>query len=101
MMQQEKPDDFVLATNEYHSVREFVECAFREKGINLEWRGEGINEVGFDKHSGKEYIFISDKYYRPTEVEELLGDSTKARNILGWEANISFKELVKEMVNEE
>ena len=101
MLQQEIPDDFVLATNEYHSVREFVECAFREKGIELKWKGEGIDEVGFDKHSGKEYIFVSDKYYRPTEVEELLGDSTKARNVLGWEANISFNELVKEMVNQE
>ena len=101
MLQQETPDDFVLATNEYHSVREFVECAFREKGIELEWKGEGIDEVGFDKHSGKEYIFVSDKYYRPTEVDELLGDSTKARNALGWEANISFNELVKEMVNQE
>lgn len=101
MLQQEKPDDFVLATNEYHSVREFVECAFREKGIELEWRGEGINEVGFDKHTGKEYIFISNKYYRPTEVEELLGDSTKAHNVLGWKATITFNELVKEMVNEE
>ena len=101
MLQHEKPDDFVLATNEYHSVREFVECAFLEKGIELEWKGEGIDEVGFDKHSGKEYIFVSDKYHRPTEVEELLGDSTKARNVLGWEANISFNELVKEMVNGE
>lgn len=101
MMQQEKPDDFVLATNEYHSVREFVECAFKVKGIELAWRGEGINEVGYDKNTGKEYIFISEKYYRPTEVEELLGDSTKAQETLGWSATTSFLDLVDEMVNNE
>ena len=101
MLQQKKPDDFVLATNEYHSVREFVECAFREKGIELAWRGEGINEVGYDKNTGKEYIFVSEKYYRPTEVDELLGDSTKAKEALGWQATTSFMDLVKEMVNEE
>ena len=70
MLQQEKPNDYVLATNEYHSVREFVECSFREKGIELIWKGEGLDEVGYDKNTGKEYVFISDKYYRPTEVEE-------------------------------
>jgi GDPmannose 4,6-dehydratase len=101
MMQQEKPDDFVLATNEYHSVREFVECAFKVKGIELAWRGEGINEVGYDKNTDKEYIFISEKYYRPTEVEELLGDSTKAQQTLGWSATTSFLDLVDEMVNNE
>ena len=101
MLQQDTPDDFVLATNEYHSVREFVECSFREKGIELAWRGEGINEVGYDKNTGKEYIFVSDKYYRPTEVEELLGDSTKAHEVLGWKATTSFADLVKEMVESE
>ena len=101
MLQQEEADDYILATNEYHSVREFVECSFREKGIELGWKGEGINEVGYDKNSGKEYVFISEKYYRPTEVEELLGDASKARNKLGWEPTISFKQLVKEMVNSE
>ena len=101
MLQQEEADDYILATNEYHSVREFVECSFREKGIELGWKGEGINEVGYDKNSGKEYVFISEKYYRPTEVEELLGDATKAKNKLGWEPTISFKQLVKEMVNSE
>ena len=102
MLQQDKPDDFVLATNEYHSVREFVECAFREKGIELAWRGEGVNEVGYDKNNNnKEYIFVSEKYYRPTEVEELLGDSTKARTQLGWTATTSFNDLVKEMVDTE
>ena len=101
MLQQEEADDYILATNEYHSVREFVECSFRERGIVLGWKGEGINEVGYDKNSGKEYVFISEKYYRPTEVEELLGDASKAKNNLGWEPTISFKQLVKEMVNSE
>ena len=94
-----KSDDFVLATNEYHSVREFVELAFKERGIDIEWKGEGINEIGFDKNTGKEYIYVSEKYYRPTEVDELLGDSTKAKNQLGWKAQTSFLDLVKEMVS--
>ena len=101
MLQQEKPDDFVLSTNEYHSVREFVEIAFREKGIDIVWKGKGVDEVGYDKNTGKEYVFISEKYYRPTEVEELLGDSSKAKEKLGWTAKISFTELVKEMVHNE
>lgn len=98
MLQQDKPDDFVLSTNEYHSVREFVELAFKEKGIDIVWKGTGIDEIGYDKNSGREYITISERYYRPTEVEELLGDSTKAYNKMGWKADISFPELVKEMV---
>lgn len=101
MLQQEKPDDYVLATNEYHSVREFVECSFREKGIELVWKGEGLDEVGYDKNTGKEYVFISDKYYRPTEVDELLGDATKAKTELGWTPKTTFMDLVKEMVAEE
>ena len=101
MLQQERPDDFVLATNEYHSVREFVELAFKEKDINITWKGAGLSEIGYDKNTGKEYVFISDKYYRPTEVDELLGDSTKAKNILNWKAKISFQDLVKEMVENE
>ena len=98
MLQQDKGDDYVLATNEYHSVREFVEYSFKEKGIELVWKGEGINEVGYDKNTGKEYVFISEKYYRPTEVEELLGDASKAKKELGWTPKITFNELVKEMV---
>ena len=98
MLQQDKADDYVLATNEYHSVREFVECSFKEKGIELVWKGEGVNEIGYDKNTGKEYVFISEKYYRPTEVEELLGDASKAKRELGWTPKITFNELVKEMV---
>jgi GDPmannose 4,6-dehydratase len=98
MLQQDKPDDYVLSTNEYHSVREFVEKSFALKGFNIQWKGEGINEIGYDINTGRELIFISDKYFRPTEVEQLLGDSTKARNILGWKPIISFDQLVEEMV---
>ena len=99
MLQRDKPDDFVLATNEFHSVREFVEESFKLKGFEIEWKGEGLDEIGFDKKSGKELIFISDRYYRPCEVEELLGDANKAREKLKWEPKIKFKKLVEEMVN--
>lgn len=99
MLQQEKPDDYVLATNEFHSVREFVELAFALKGFDIKWKGEGLNEVGYDALSGRELVFVSDKYFRPAEVDELLGDATKAREDLGWLPKVSFKELVEEMVN--
>ena len=98
ILQQEKPDDFVLSTNEMHSVREFVEKSFALKGFNIKWKGTGLNEIGYDEKTGRELIFVSEKYFRPAEVEELLGDSTKARNILGWKPKYSFDELVKEMV---
>lgn len=99
MLQQEKADDYVLSTNEYHSVREFIEKAFGMRGFNIKWRGEGINEVGYDENTGRELIFVSDKYFRPAEVEQLLGDSTKARTELGWHPETSFTELVREMVD--
>ena len=98
ILQHDVADDFVLSTNEYHSVREFVEKAFALRGFNILWKGEGINEIGFDSITGRELIFVSEKYYRPAEVEELLGDSTKARTLLGWEPNTSFDDLVKMMV---
>ena len=98
ILQAEKPDDYVLSTNEFHSVREFIEKAFALKGFNIKWKGEGINEIGYDDNTGKELIFISEKYFRPAEVEELLGDSTKARTELNWVPKYSFDELVKEMV---
>ena len=98
MLQQEKPDDYILSTNEYHTVREFIERSFALKGYNIKWKGEGVNEIGFDENTGKELIFISDKYFRPAEVEELLGDSTKAKKELGWTLKYSFDELVREMV---
>jgi len=98
MLQQPKPDDFVLATGEQHSVREFVEAAAGVFDMHIEWEGEGVNEVGIDRATKKRIIAIDRRYFRPTEVETLLGDATKARKILGWEAKTSFSELVAEMV---
>ena len=98
MLQQDDPDDFVIATGETHSVREFVELVFGEVGIEIEWRGEGVNEVGVDVATGAVLIEIDPRYYRPTEVELLLGDPTKAKEKLGWEAKVGFEELVKMMV---
>ena len=99
ILQANKPDDFVLSTNEFHSVREFIEMSFALKGFDIKWKGTGINEIGYDEKTGRELIFISEKYFRPAEVEELLGDSTKARNLLNWKPKYSFEELVKEMVH--
>jgi GDPmannose 4,6-dehydratase len=98
MLQHNEADDFVLATNKYYSVRHFIEVAFKLKGFNIMWKGSGINEVGYDSITGKELIFISDKYYRLAEVEELIGDATKAKTLLGWEPEHSFEDLVKIMV---
>jgi len=98
MLQQDEADDYVLATNEMHSVREFVEKAFKLRGYEIRWKGEGINEIGYDEITGKELIYVSEKYFRPAEVDELLGDSTKAREVLGWIPEIGFDELIKEMV---
>jgi GDPmannose 4,6-dehydratase len=101
ILQQEVPEDFVLSTNEYHSVREFVEKAFQLKGFKIRWKGDGIEEVGYDETTGRELIFVSEKYFRPSEVEELLGDSTKARTQLGWIPEYSFDQLLSEMVEED
>ena len=98
MLQADKPDDFVLSTGEFHTVREFVEKAFRLRGFEIGWRGEGINEVGYDINTERELIFVSERYFRPAEVERLLGDSSKARNVLGWQSETSFDELASEMV---
>ncbi len=98
MMQQEVPDDYVLATGEKHSVREFVELAFAHVGRSIVWRGEGREEIGFDARTGEELISIDPRYFRPTEVDQLLGDPSKAREKLGWSHKISFRELVAEMV---
>ena len=98
MLQINEPDDFVLSTNEFHSVREFIEKAFSLKGFNIKWKGSGLNEIGYDSHSGRELIYVSEKYFRPAEVDELLGNSSKATRKLNWKPQCSFDELVKEMV---
>ena len=98
MLQQEQPDDYVLATGKCYSVREFIERAFRRVGIEIEWEGEGVNEIGKDSKTGRVYIRVSEKYFRPTEVELLIGDATKAKNILNWQPEISLDELIDEMI---
>ena len=98
ILQQPEPDDYVLATGEQHSVREFVELAFAEVGRTIEWRGSGIDETGVDAKSGEELVRIDPRYFRPTEVDELLGDAGKAREKLGWQPRIGFREMVAEMV---
>ena len=99
MLQHDKPEDFVIATGEMHSVREFCTLAFAEAGINLRWEGKGVNEKGIDKATGKVLVEVDPKYFRPAEVEQLLGDPTKARTVLGWNpTKTSFYELVKLMV---
>jgi len=101
ILQQEKPDDYVIATGENHSVREFVECAFREVGMDLVWEGSGIDEVGIERATGKVRVMIDVRYFRPTEVDTLLGNAAKAREELGWVPRMPFDELVKVMVRED
>ena len=99
MLQHDTPEDFVIATGEQHSVREFTERAFREVGINLRWEGEGINERGIDTATGRVLVEVDPKYFRPAEVETLLGDPAKAKKLLGWNpSKTSFEELVRIMV---
>ena len=98
ILQQEHPEDYVLATNETHTVREFVEKAFAETGVSIRWEGEGINEKGYDTKNGKLLVDVAEQFYRPAEVELLWGDSTKAERELGWKRKIGFAELVKMMV---
>ena len=98
MLQQQAPDDYVLATGECHSVREFVEAAFAEVGRDIAWDGEGVDEKGMDKKTGKVLVEVDSRYFRPTEVDLLIGDATKARTKLGWQHRTTFGELVKEMV---
>ncbi len=100
MLQQEQPDDFVIATGEQHSVREFCQLAFREVGIELEFKGEGVNEKGYDKTTGKALVEVSPDFYRPTDVVNLMGDPTKARTQLGWNpSKTPFEQLVKIMAD--
>lgn len=99
ILQQENPDDFVIATGEYHTVRDFCTLAFKNLGVELKWEGEGVNEKGIDKATGKVLVEVDPKYFRPAEVDQLLGDPTKAKTKLGWNPRkTSFEELVKIMV---
>jgi GDPmannose 4,6-dehydratase len=98
MLQQDAPDDYVLATGESHSVREFVELAFENVGRRIEWRGSGVEEQGLDSRTGAVLVAIDERHFRPTEVELLLGDASKARRKLGWRYCIGFRDLVAEMV---
>jgi GDPmannose 4,6-dehydratase len=98
MLQQEQPDDFVIATGEQHSVREFVQRVGECLGMRIDWRGKGAEEAGIDAVTGRTVVKVDPRYYRPTEVETLLGDPSKARAKLGWQPQITFDELVKEMV---
>jgi GDPmannose 4,6-dehydratase len=98
MLQQERPDDCVLATGEAHSVRQFAERAFAEAGLALAWRGQGVAEEGIDPASGRRLVAVDPRYFRPTEVAHLRGDASKAERLLGWRARVGFRELVAEMV---
>ncbi len=99
MLQQEKPGDYVLSTNETHTVREFVEAAFEEVGIQIRWEGEGVREKGYDARTGKLLVDVNPEFYRPAEVEYLWGNCEKAENELGWKRKVDFKGLVAMMVN--
>ncbi|MEL7488305.1 MAG: GDP-mannose 4,6-dehydratase, partial [Pseudomonadota bacterium] len=101
ILQQDAPEDYVLGTGEMHSVREFTQLAFKEVGVDIEWRGEGVDEEGIDSASGKVLVRIDPRYFRPTEVDQLLSDPTKAKEKLGWTFKTTFRELVTEMVRED
>jgi len=98
MLQHDEPDDFVIATGETHTVREFVEKAFMHAGITIRWEGKDVDEVGINAATGEAIVKVDPRYFRPTEVEHLLGDPSKAKDKLGWVPHITFEELVKEMV---
>jgi len=99
LLQQDKPQDYVIATNETHTVKEFVELSFKEVGIDIQWKGKGVEEKGCDKATDRVLVDINPKYFRPAEVELLWGDCTKAETELGWKRKVNFKELVKMMVD--
>lgn len=101
MLQQDTPEDFVIATGVQYSVRQFVELAAKEAGINIRWEGAGVNEKGFDTDSGAQIVSVDPRYFRPAEVETLLGDASKAKAKLGWVPKITFSELVEEMMRED
>ena len=98
ILQQDSPADYVIATGETHTVREFAELAFKEIGINIEWKGQGVNEKGLDTETGIILVEVDEKYFRPAEVELLLGDPSKAEKELNWKRKVSFQDLVSCMV---
>jgi len=98
MLQQEYPKDYVIASNETHTVREFVECAFREVGIDIIWKGQGVEEVGINAANGEILVDINPRYFRPSEVEFLYGDCSRAEKELGWKRKVDFNQLVRMMV---
>jgi GDPmannose 4,6-dehydratase len=101
MLQQDLPDDYVIASGENHSVREFVELSFARTNISIAWKGHGLDEIGYDSTTGRELVFIDAQYFRPTEVDLLIGDASKARTNLGWKPRTTFNELVNELVDHE
>ena len=100
MLQQDEPEDFVIATGVQYSVRDFVEAAASEVGLEIRWEGSGVDEKGYDQH-GRCIVAVDPRYFRPTEVETLLGDPSKAKEKLGWEPEVTFEELVSEMMRED
>ena len=101
VLQQDEPDDYVIATGIEYSVKQFVEASAPYFGFDIEWFGEGMDEIGMDKNTKKTIVSVNDRYFRPAEVERLLGDATKAKKVLGWEPKTSFVQLVKEMCENE
>ena len=101
MLQQEKPEDFVIATNEQHSVKDFIETAFNIVGINIIWKGSGLNEIGYDSKTNKVLVKIDERYFRPSEVDTLKGNFAKARKALKWKPKSDIKYLIKDMINYE
>lgn len=101
ILQQEKPEDFVLATGKTTTVREFCERSFHHAGIDLKWEGEGVNEKGIDKKTGNVLVEVDPTYFRPTEVDLLIGDASKAKKLLGWEPKYNVDQLIEEMVEED
>ena len=98
ILQHDVPEDFVVATGETHSVREFADLAFREAGLELEWHGTGLEEKGVEARTGRVLVEVDPRYFRPTEVELLLGDPSKAERLLGWKRRVTFEDLVRRMV---
>jgi GDPmannose 4,6-dehydratase len=103
MLQADKPREYVIATGKMYSVRHFIEIAFGLKGFNIKWKGKRgtVNEIGYDENTGRELIFIDPKYFRPAEVELLIGDATLAKQELGWSPEMTFEQLVQDMVDED